>query len=78
VFLAQPLQLNRQGRALFFAHFVVRHAPFGPNHARLSGRPRSDYASGAGTAQAVAWTVTAVGAALVTKRSQWSRNLAPN
>jgi hypothetical protein len=36
VFFAQPLQLNRQGCALFFAHFAMRHAAFGPNHARRS------------------------------------------
>jgi hypothetical protein len=38
MFLAQPLQLNRQGCTLFLAHFTMRHAAFGPNHARRSER----------------------------------------
>jgi hypothetical protein len=36
--LAQSFQLNRQGCALFLAHFALRHVAFGPNQARLSGR----------------------------------------
>jgi hypothetical protein len=38
MFFTQPLQLNRQGCALFLAHFAMRHTAFGPNRARQNER----------------------------------------
>jgi len=74
---AQPLQLNRQGRALFLAHFAMRHAEFGPNHTRQSWRLLARLCKRAPD-RASGWPAEPAAAAQVMKRLHWSRNMVPN